>query len=448
MQDINGAAGAGGADAPPDAALASAGAARDERLAMRLLRPDTATHARRGLNALNFFLAAAQTGFGPFIPVFLTGLAWSQTGIGLALGIGTVAAIASQLPAGALVDAVHGKRAITALALALTGISALLIAAWPRPGAGFVGQIWSAQVLHAVAGSALTPAVAALTLGLCGHEGFSAQLGGNARYASLGAAAAAGLLGAVATWHSERVVFLVTAALVLPAIAALALLRPGASVTGRTPPPIDHPAMLPPRARRAGPARPWHIFFELHLHTFALCAVLFQLANAAMLPLALNGLAQRGQASGFVISAAVMLPQAVVAAASPWVGRTAQRLGRRRLLLVGFAALPLRALLFATLPGAPALLGFELLDGVSGAVFGLMLPLIAADLTRKTGYLNLAIGALGLAGSIGATISTVLAGWIADRAGLPAAFLALAAAGAAGWALVLAAMPETKPAAG
>ncbi|MGH7041023.1 MAG: MFS transporter, partial [Acetobacteraceae bacterium] len=327
-------------------------------------------------------------------------------------------------------------------------LSALLLAAWPRPGLGFLAQIWSSQVLHAVAASALTPAIAALTLAVCGHEQFSTQLGSNARYASLGAAAAAGMLGAFATWQSERAVFVVTAALVLPAIAALVLLRPGTSVHGRRPAPLDHPAMLHPRVRRAHSARPWHIFFELHLHIFAICVVLFQLANAAMLPLALNGLALRGQASGFVISASVIVPQVVVAVASPWVGRTAQRIGRRPLLIAGFAALPLRGLLFATLPGAPALVAFELLDGVSGAVFGLMLPLIAADLTRKTGYLNLAIGSLGLAVSIGATISTVLAGWISDRAGAPAAFLALAAAGAVAWGVILLAMPETKPAAG
>ncbi|MBW4092758.1 MAG: MFS transporter [Proteobacteria bacterium] len=408
----------------------------------------TSTRARNALNTLNFFLAAMQTGFGPFVPVFLTGLAWSQTDIGLALTIGTIAAIASQLPAGALVDAVPGKRGITGLALGLTALSALLLAAWPRPGPGFIAQIWSAQVLHAVAGSALTPAIAALTLGMCGHEDFSAQLGGNARYASLGAVAAAGLLGVFATWQSDRAVFLATAALALPALAALAMLRPGLSVRGQEAPPRDHPAMLPPAARRRGRARPWRIFQQLHLHTFAVCVLLFQLANAAMLPLALNTLAQRGAASGLVVSASVIVPQAVVAAGSPWVGRAAQRIGRRRLLIVGFAAVPVRGVLLATLPGAAALVGMEALDGISATIFGIMLPLIAADLTRRSGYLNLAIGSLGLAGGIGAAISTVLAGWIADRAGAPAALLALAAAGAVAWIVILLAMPETRPAAG
>lgn len=101
-------------------------------------------HARIVLNTLNFFLAATQTGLVPFILMFLTGLAWSQTSVGLAPSVGTVAALASQLRAGALVDAVGGKHTVTALAVALAGISALLLAARPRQGSGFIAQVWSA----------------------------------------------------------------------------------------------------------------------------------------------------------------------------------------------------------------------------------------------------------------------------------------------------------------
>jgi hypothetical protein len=45
----------------------------------------------------------------------------------------------------------------------------------------------------------------------------------------------------------------------------------------------------------------------------------------------------------------------------------------------------------------------------------------------EKGFLNIAIGSFGLAASLGATFSTTLAGWIADRYGLPMAFLALSA---------------------
>jgi MFS family permease len=75
----------------------------------------------------------------------------------------------------------------------------------------------------------------------------------------------------------------------------------------------------------------------------------------------------------------------------------------------------------------------------------LMLPLIAADLTTRSGYLNFAIGWFGLASGLGATLSTVVAGGIADALGTPATFVCLAAAGAVAVALLSFAMPETHP---
>jgi MFS family permease len=387
-----------------------------------------------GLNALNFFMAAAQTGFGPFLSVYLTVEKWDQTAIGFALSISTVAAIVTRLPAGWLVDAIHAKRAPIAAALVLLGMSALMIAAWPA-----VVPVWLALVLHGFSGSILVPAIAAVTLSICGQNAFGERLGTNARYASLGNAAAAGLLGVAATF-SERSVFLLTAAIVVPALLALHWIEPHQVEAEK-----DHPALLHPKVRKKRGARPWHIFIRRHLHVFAVCVVLFHLSNAAMLSLALNELAMRGREAGWVISASVVVPQVLVALLSPWTGRKAQSWGRRPLLLIGFAAVPLRALLFASLPGGPLLVFFELLDGVSATVFGIMLPLIAADLTRRTGYLNLAIGSLGLAASLGATLSTAMAGWIADHVSPQAAFLALAAAGAASVLLIWFDMPETRP---
>ena len=87
----------------------------------------------------------------------------------------------------------------------------------------------------------------------------------------------------------------------------------------------------------------------------------------------------------------------------------------------------------------------EVLDGVSATVLGLMLPLIASDLTRASGHLNLAIGSFGLAAGLGATFSTSVGGWIADRMGSGTAFLELALVGTAATVLLALAMPETRP---
>ena len=397
---------------------------------------------RHGLNWLNFFIAAVQTGFGPFVSVYLTQQHWSQTDIGLVLSLGGGVALVAQLPAGALVDAVYYKRHVTAAALAVIAVSAVMLAANPT-----WASIRNAQILHAVASCVLTPAVAALTLSICGHHAYSERLGVNARYASLGNAAAAVLLGACAYYLSDRAVFLLTGALALPAIAALYMIRKADRVVSLN----EHPATWHPHERRARDHRMWHAATEPALYVFAACTVLFHLGNAAMLPLALNMLAEKLPETGFVITAVILLPQAISAAGSPWVGRLAQRIGRRPVLLAGFLAVPVRGVLFALLfldrPGPLAVVALQALDGISGMVFGLMLPLVAADLTRKTGFLNLTIGWFGLAAGLGAMFSTTAAGWVADRMGAPSAFLGLALAGSLAVLLLAIAMPETRPAA-
>lgn len=395
--------------------------------------------SRQGLNALNFFVAAVQAGFGPFVAVWLTQQGWTQTDVGLALSIGSGVALLGQVPGGLLVDAVHYKRPVATVALLAIAAAALLLAYFPMRW-----PVWMAEALDALAACIITPAIAASTLRLCGHAAYGERLGVNARYASLGAASSAALLGACAWYFSERAVFIVTAAMVLPALAALYSIRAQDAAEGE-----EHPALLHPRERRRRAIRPMHIFREPALHVFAVCAVLFHLANAAMLPLALNELAQRDPAPGLVVSAAVIVPQMIVAAVSPWAGSMARLLGRRPVLLAGFAALPVRGLLFALLawagPAGLPLVAIQTLDGVSASVFGLMLPLIAADTTRRTGHLNLAIGSLGLAAGLGATASTTLAGVVTDAFGAPMAFIVLAAAGAAAWLAILLAMPETRP---
>lgn len=386
---------------------------------------------RIGLNSLNFFIAAVQTGFGPFFAVYLTEQGWRQVDIGLSLSIGTAAALAFQLPAGALVDAIHLKRLANGLGLLLLLLSVLVLLVAPTPG-----PVWIAQVIHSAGSCIVTPAIAALTLALCGQEAFAERVGINARYASLGNAGAAVLLGAL----SGRSVFVAVALLVMPAIATLPMFRAADRV-----PETEHPSLLHPRARKERNQRPWHIFSEPALHIFVVCAVLFHLSNAYMLPLALNELAKRTDQSNFVISAAIIVPQIIVMLFSPWTGRVAQRIGRRPILLAGFAALPVRAVLFISLPNAVPLVAIQVLDGVSAMVFGLMVPLIAADLTRRNGFLNLAISVITLAAGLGATVGTALTGWLADTLGAPVAFFSLALLGFAALLTLWSLMPETRP---
>jgi MFS family permease len=154
--------------------------------------------------------------------------------------------------------------------------------------------------------------------------------------------------------------------------------------------------------------------------------------------------ARLGSRASPVIAACLIVPQVAVAFLSPWLGRAAERFGRRTVLLAGFATVPLRGALFALVRNPYALVPVQALEGAGGAVFGVMLPLVAADLTRGKGHYTLCLSLLGLASGLGTAISTAMAGWVADGYGRTAAYWVMAAAGLAALVLVALAMPETR----
>jgi len=383
----------------------------------------------RGLDALNALVASSQTGFGAFIAVHLTAQAWTQADIGKALSLGTIVAMLSQLPAGALVDAMRSKR----LAIAMGGIAVALSALLFAASSAWIAVLW-AEVLHGFASCMIGPAIAAVSLELVGRTGLGVRLGRNARFASIGSAVAAVVLGAIGTYVSGDGVFWATAALM-----ALGLLTLRALPPPRPASPTAHVGA----ETRGLPGAIWALL-DRRLLVFAACVGLFHLSNAAMLPLVANEVTRNtGASANLVIAACVVVPQAIVAGLSPLVGRTAESWGRRPVLLLGFAALPVRGALLAFGTNPTFVVLVQALDGVSAAVFGVLLPLVAADLTRGTRRFNLCMGLLGLAVGAGATLSTTVAGVVADRFGNGPALLALAAVGVAAVLGVLV-LPETR----
>lgn len=391
--------------------------------------------SRRNLDGFVFFVADVQTGFGPFVAVYLTTQKWTQVDIGLVLTISGLVSLAGQIPMGALVDRIRSLRLAAAISLVVIGLSAVAFALWP-----IFPVVLASRILHAGASLVLGLALVSLSLALVGERGISERLGRNAAFASAGTGIAAAVMGATGYYLSNHAVFLLAAALVVPAIICVMRIRPeeiDLSIMRR---PKSAPTGMGFQAKGLG-----QLLRNRTLLVFAACVVMFHLANAAMLPLAASMLTLRSTESAtIIVAAAMVVPQFTVTVLSPFVGHFAARWGRRPLLLAGFAALAVRGLLF-TLTEQPGLLVLiQVLDGVSAAALGVLVPLTIADLTRTSGHFNLAQGAVGCAMGIGASISTTLAGYVADSLGAYTAFATLAALAAAGLMLAALAMPETR----
>jgi MFS family permease len=401
-------------------------------------RPNAPSRAsQRGLDWFTFFVADLQTGFGPFLAVYLTTQKWTQVDIGLVLSIGSIAGLLCQMPGGWIVDAARSKRRAAMLAVIGIGVSALLIAVFPV----FLA-ICGAKLLHVGASAVLGPAIAAITLGLVGHAALGPRLSRNARFAAIGNGLAAGVMGACGHFVSAQAVFFVTALLAVPTLISVWRIREDEIDPVRADGGIcvnDGQPQAPTSIR--------NFLLEPALLVLTACVMLFHVANAAMLPLVGSDMTTRsGEWATAFVAACILGPQLVIAAISPRIGRLAMNWGRKPVLLLGFAVLPLRGAMLAFTNDPYMIVAVQLLDGISGAVMGIIIPLALADVSRGTGRFNLAQGLVGSAIGIGAALSTTAAGYLADLYGMTTAFAGLSAAAVAALLLLLAAMPETKPA--
>lgn len=392
----------------------------------------------RSLDGVNFLLADVRGALGPYLNVFLiTQRHWSQTEVGWITTVSGLLGLVAQTPAGAAIDATRRKRGAVVASLVVLAIGALVIFAAPR--------FWPVMVANtaiAVVGDVFGPAVAAVTLGLYARQHLARRMGRNSAFDHAGNVAIAAAAGGVGYLFSQRAVFLLVPAFcVLASVAMMSI--PAAAIDE------DRARGLEERGGAAVEARdkPSGYLALVRcrpLVVFGVCAMLFHFANAPLLPLVGQKLAQAyphwatAMMSSCIIAAQlIMLPVALA------VGRTADRVGRKPILLVGFAVLPIRAVLYTLSDHAAWLIAVQLLDGVGAGIFGAITPLLIADLMRGTGRYNLAQGAVATMQGLGASVSGLAAGVLVDHFGYSAAFLSFGAAACVALGALFLVMPES-----
>lgn len=404
--------------------------------------PDTARPAAlrggRALDGLNLALADVRDGLGPYLAVYLLAVhQWDEASTGLVLAISGIAGLLFQAPAGALVDGLRAKRTLVIGAATMVAATCLLIPMLPR--------FWPVAALQAGSGMAaavFAPAVAAITLGMVGQRAFARRTGRNEGFNHAGNAAAAAAAGALSLWYGPIAVFWLLGGMAVASIVAVLAIPADA---------IDHAVARgladTPRQDGEKPPSAWRVMLGCRpLLIFAACVALFHFANAAMLPLVGQKLAQQDLNRGTALMSAcivaaqlVMIPMAVLA------GARANAWGRKPLFLAGFAVLALRGVLYTFSDDPYWLVAVQLLDGVGAGLYGALFPVIVADLMRGTGHFGAGLGVVATAQGIGASLSNAAAGVVVVQAGYDAAFLALGAIAAAGLLLFWWAMPETRP---
>ena len=378
------------------------------------------------LNALNFFMADVRDGLGPFLGVFLQENGWSPSEIGLVITLGGLAGVIATTPLGILVDATRAKRAIV-----IASAVAVIIACTLNYFLPYFGVTAAAQMVAGIAGAAIGPAIAALTLGLVRQKGFPHQLGRNEAFNHGGNAFAAVMCGVLGYYFGLVAVFVLMGLMALASVIATLMIKPDD---------IDHDAArgLEHAAGEAPTAMSFATLLQSKpLLILAATLMLFHLANAAMLPILGQAMVARGTAGNasaytaatVIIAQLTMIPMALLAA------RLAITRGYWIVFVLALVALPIRGLIAGMITDPWVLVPVQVLDGVGAGLLGVAVPGLVARILSGTGHVNAGLAAVMTLQGVGAALSAVLAGYVAEHFGYWSAFLALG--GIAGAALLL-----------
>jgi MFS family permease len=386
---------------------------REQFTAQRLRAPS--------LDWLNFLIADVRGGLGPYVVVFLVAeQGWTPTAAGVVSTIGGLVGLAAQVPIGAWLDHTGHKRGALLWGLLALSIGAVVIAIAP--------VFWPVLLANAgmqVVSGVFEPAVAALTVGLCMREALTARMGRNAAWSRAGNMAAAVLSGLVAWAFSAKAVFFQ-----VPVIAAFttiaAMTIPYSKVDLRRARGLE-----PGDAQAPGPTSWVDILRSRPLMVFAVCSLLYELADAPLLTLVGQKLAVDIQGAGLVLtSALIVAAQLGMLAASVLVGRRGDALGHTLLMAVGFAFLPVQAILTVLFTSPVWLTAVQVFGGIGTGLFAALTPIWLAHVTRGGGHYNLVQGVMAAMRALGATASGLLGELLVEHMGYTAAFLGCGVIGA------------------
>ena len=362
-------------------------------------------------------MADAQAGIGPFLGVFLQARGWDVGPIGAVMTIGGIAGMIVTIPAGALVDATTHKRRYIIASSVFTLLASALI--WASHSFWMVA---ASQVATAIAGAAIGPGMAGLTLGIFRQAGFNEQNGRNQAFNHAGNVVGAALSGLLGWRFGFAAVFWLAGAFAIAAIVST-LLIPKSAIDDRV------ARGLSDRAGDNDKPDGFRMLLECRpLLVLAAALALFHLGNAAMLPL--YGLAVVAAHKGdpaALVATTIIVAQTVMIGAALLSTQLAEKRGFWVVILITFLVLPIRGCIAASVIEGWGVFPVQILDGVAAGLQSVAVPGLVARVLNGTGRVNVGQGALMTVQGLGASLSPALGGYMAQHFGYRPTFLLLGA---------------------
>ena len=362
------------------------------------------------LAVLNFFLADARDGLGPFLDGFLATHGWSPMTLGFIATLGGVLGMIATPLFGAWVDASKRKRTLIIIPVILVTAAALWTLASPGNASVFGGQSATAIV-----GAVVGPALMGLTLGLVGEKAFSRQVSRNEFWNHLGnVVSLAGIYLATVYFGVSGVIGLMIVTAVAAILAALAI----------DPERINHNAArgLAHDDGAPGPSGYSVLVGSKGLILLAVTLMIFHFGNAPISRLIAQDfsihLGTPFQTTA-VTTGVSQLSMIVMALAAPFLIR---RFGLATVFLIALLALPIRGAIAGSFSNFAVIYPVQILDGVGAGLIGIATPIAAERILAGTGRFNVGLAAVMTVQGIGASLSNVVAGWLTNVGGYALAY--------------------------
>ncbi len=385
-----------------------------------------------GLNTANFFLAEITGVVMPFLGAFLKEQKWGETAIGVTLAVAGLGVFLVQTPAGCIVDRVKSRRALLAGASLVLGVCYALLPLVPATPVCIDPLLFTAGGAQAF----FVPLLGALALALVGHERLHRTMGSNQSWNHAGNLVSALLAIAIVGRFAVTSIFFAVGIVSLVAAASVFVIRQedlreeaasGKSAAGEKKP-MEIRQLL----------RDWRVWVLI------VSTALFHLANAPVMPF-LGAYIKKLDGSDVQVAMVVLVAQAVMIPVAIAAGVLSERWGRKWVFAIGFIALPMRIFLYSLTQDPWMLVALQALDGIGAGIYGVVVVVMCADLTRESGGFNTLSGMIATALAVGGVVGPLGAGRLAETLGYNGFFYVFAGIATVAAAIFVVFMPETAP---
>jgi MFS family permease len=390
------------------------------------------------LSCLSFLIADVQGGVGPFLAVYLEdSLNWGLNEIGIALATLNIVTVISQIPSGIIIDLVNWKRLLIAISCLFVALGCLLIV-----NATTLTLVVIAQSIIGIASSIIPSAVTAITLGLVGSKYFPKRISVNSAFNHAGNIYTALITGIFAQWLGINWILYVVVFFCLASLVPLLLIKQNEINNNQA---RALPKKVSQENKVEQPISLFRLLTQRPFIIFCVAILLFQFSNAAQLPLVGQELGKISPhyASLFMASS-IITAQLVMVLVAYALGFILKEARRKPLIMIAFGVLIVRSCFYMVTRNSYILLSVEILDGIASGILGVTAIVIIAELGKNSGRFNFMQGLAAFCVGIGAALSNLVGGYVAQLVGVNISFLTLGLIAIIGMLFFGALMPETK----